>query len=99
MLGALIARLTTLRAMSRGVALRLQQGEDPGTEAVIVKQLGTAFEKHLFAAVRNIIATRQECEMPAELLSLRDEIQLRLPSNSLRGGATDRKSKRLNSSH
>src|SRR3546814_315662 len=89
MLGDLIARLTTLRAMSRGVALRLQQGEDPGTEAVIVKQLGTAFEKHLFAAVRNIIATRPECEMPAELLSLRDEIQLRLPSNSLRGGTTE----------
>ena len=88
-LGDLIARLTTLRAMSRGVALRLQQGEDPGTEAVIVKQLGTAFEKHLFAAVRNIIATRPECEMPAELLSLRDEIQLRLPSNSLRGGTTE----------
>src|SRR3546814_5790300 len=67
MLGDLIARLTTLRAMSRGVALRLQQGEDQGTEAGIVKQLGTDFEKHLFAAVRNIIATSQESERTAEL--------------------------------
>src|SRR3546814_19589741 len=78
MLGDLIARLTTLRALSRGVALRLQPGEDPGTEAVIVQQLGTAFEQPLFAAVRHLIATSPECHVPAELLSLRDQIQLRL---------------------
>lgn len=87
--GDLIARLITLRIMSRGIASRLQDGEHPDTEAALVKQLGNAFEKHLFAAVRNIIATRPEAEVPVGLLRLRDEVQLRLPSNTLRGGTTE----------
>ena len=88
-LGDLIARFVTLRTMSRGVALRLQNGEDPGTEAVIVKQLGNAFEKQLFHVVRNAIAVTPETEVPPGLLSFRDETQLRLPSHSLRGGTTE----------
>lgn len=88
-LGDLIARLVALRAMSRGIALRLQNGEDPGTEAVIVKQLGNAFEKRLFSAIRDAIASKPETEIPPDLLSLRDETQLRLPSHSLRGGTTE----------
>jgi alkylation response protein AidB-like acyl-CoA dehydrogenase len=88
-LGDLIARLVTLRAMSRGVASRLQRGDDPGCEAVIVKQLGSAFEKRLFEVVRGVMAGLPECETPAELLWLRNETQLRLPSHSLRGGTTE----------
>jgi hypothetical protein len=87
--GDLIGRLTTLRIMSRGISQRIQNGENPDTEAALVKQLGNAFEKHLFAAVRSIIAARAEAEVPIELLQLRDEIQLRLPSNTLRGGTTE----------
>lgn len=87
--GDLVGRLITLRIMSRGIAYRLQNGEYPDTEAALVKQLGNAFEKHLFNAVRSIIAARPEAEMPIELLQLRDEIQLRLPANTLRGGTTE----------
>jgi alkylation response protein AidB-like acyl-CoA dehydrogenase len=87
--GDLVARLTTLRIMSRGIAWRLQNGEHPDTEAALVKQLGNAFEKHLFAAVRGAIAARPETEVPASLLRLRDEVQLRLPANTLRGGTTE----------
>lgn len=89
LLGDLIARLVTLRAMSRGIALRLQNGERPDAEAVIVKQLGNAFEKHLFTAVRSAISLCPETELPGELLALRDGMQLRLPSHSLRGGTTE----------
>lgn len=87
--GDLVGRLITLRIMSRGIAYRLQNGEYPDTEAALVKQLGNAFEKHLFNAVRSIIAARPEAEMPIELLQLRDQIQLRLPANTLRGGTTE----------
>lgn len=87
--GDLIGRLTTLRIMSRGIARRIQDGERPDTEAALVKQLGNAFEKYLFSIVRNLIAARAETEVPAELLQLRDEVQLRLPSNTLRGGTTE----------
>src|SRR3546814_15565018 len=65
LLGDLIARLTTLRALSRGVALRLPPGEDPGTADVIVKHFGTALDKHLFYAVRTLSATTTECEPPS----------------------------------
>ena len=88
-LGDLIARLMTLRAMSRSIAWRIQNGENPDTEAVIVKQSGNAFEKHLFSAVRNVIAGRPETDVPQELLVFRDETQLRLPSHTLRGGTTE----------
>lgn len=88
-LGDLIARLATLRVMSRGIAKRIDDGERPDTEAALVKQLGNAFEKHLFAAMRNVIGAQSEMDVPGELLSLRNEIQLRLPANSLRGGTTE----------
>jgi alkylation response protein AidB-like acyl-CoA dehydrogenase len=88
-LGDLIAQLMTLRAMSRGIAKRIQDGERPDTEAALVKQLGNAFEKHLFAVMRNVFAAKPENDVPAELLSLRDEMQLRLPSHTLRGGTTE----------
>jgi hypothetical protein len=88
-LGDLIAQLQTLRTMSRGIAKRIQDGERPDIEAAVVKQLGNAFEKHLFGAMRAVIATRPECEVAEDLLSLRDEVQLRLPSHTLRGGTTE----------
>jgi alkylation response protein AidB-like acyl-CoA dehydrogenase len=89
LLGDLIARLVTLRAMSRGIAKRIEDGERPDTEAALVKQLGNAFEKHLFNAMRSVLATLPEGDIPGRLLALRDEIQLRLPSHSLRGGTTE----------
>ena len=88
-LGDLIARLVTLRTMSRGIAKRIEDGERPDTEAALVKQLGNAFEKHLFHAMRDVIGARPECDVPAELLSFRDEVQWRLPSHTLRGGTTE----------
>ncbi len=88
-LGDLISRLVTLRTMSRGIAKRIQDGERPDTEAALVKQLGNAFEKHLFSAMRDVIAIKSEVECVPALLSLRDEIQLRLPSHTLRGGTTE----------
>src|SRR5690606_37734440 len=89
LLGDLVARLITLRAMSRSIAWQMQNGGSPDKEAVIVKQLGNAFEKHLFSSVRSVITAVLEVDVPRDLLELRDEIQLRLPSHSLRGGTTE----------
>jgi alkylation response protein AidB-like acyl-CoA dehydrogenase len=88
-LGDLVARLATFRVMSRSIAWRLENGENPDTEAVIVKQLGNAFEKHLYAVVRDVIASRPEAEVPPDLLAMRDQTQLRLPSHTLRGGTSE----------
>ena len=88
-LGRLIARLQTLRTMSRGIAKKIQNGEKPDTEAALVKQLGNAFEKQLFAEVRSLIAKKPDIQIPIDLLALRDQTQLRLPSHTLRGGTTE----------
>ena len=87
--GDLVARLATLRSMSRSIAWRIQRGENPDTEAVIVKLSGNAFEKHLLAEMRKIISSRPERDVPPGLLSLRDGMQLRIPSHTLRGGTTE----------
>lgn len=87
--GDLVARLATFRSMSRSVAARLENGENPQAEAVIVKQLGNAFEKHLFHAVRGVMGGYCEAELPSALVRMRDQVQLRLPSHSLRGGTTE----------
>ena len=88
-LGELIARVATLRIMSRGIAGSLQRGNNPDTEAALVKQMGNAFEKHLFNTVRAILSAHPEPGIDPELLTLRDEVQLRLPASSLRGGTTE----------
>lgn len=88
-LGDLIARLVTLRTMSRGIAVRIEEGDRPDTEAALVKQLGNQFEKHLFTAMRGVIASKLETDVPEALLRMRDEVQLRLPANTLRGGTTE----------
>lgn len=88
-LGDLIGRLMTLRIMSRSIAKRIDDGERPDTEAALVKQLGNAFEKHLFAAMRSVIGLQRETDVPDALLQLRNEVLLRLPANSLRGGTTE----------
>lgn len=87
--GELVAQLATLRAMSRSIAWQLQNGENPAVQAAIVKQLGNSFEKQLFHAVRKVIAQQPEIAVEPGLLRLRDEVQLRLPAHSLRGGTTE----------
>lgn len=43
--GRLVARLWALRRLSLAVAAALQRGEEPATEAALVKDLGTLFER------------------------------------------------------
>jgi alkylation response protein AidB-like acyl-CoA dehydrogenase len=55
-LGHLFARLRGLRALSIGVARRLQAGESPAVEAAMVKDLGTRFEQELVEVVRTVVS-------------------------------------------
>jgi len=51
-LGRLISRLTILRQLSFDVATRLNSGENPATDAALVKDLGTTFEADLVDTIR-----------------------------------------------
>jgi acyl-CoA dehydrogenase len=54
-IGELAARLWALRALSMGVAERLQRGEVPAAEAALVKDLGTRFEVGVMEAARDAL--------------------------------------------
>ena len=87
LIGALTAELWTLRHMSRSVAAKLASGEDPATEAAIIKDLGNSYEQALPQRVQAVIdcpATRDD-----DLARLLRALLIASPSFSLRGGTRE----------
>lgn len=87
LVGALTAELWTLRHMSRSVAAKLAGGEDPVTEAAIIKDLGNSYEQSLPQRVQAVIdcpATRDDV-----LAKLLRALLIASPSFSLRGGTRE----------
>ncbi len=87
--GRLIAHLTSLRRMSRGIAQLIQRGDSPDTEAALVKQMGNRVERDILNEVRRLLATLPRSQWPGSLSALLDDATLRLPSHTLRGGTTE----------
>ena len=87
--GRLIAHLTSLRRMSRGIARLIEQGDSPDTEAALVKQMGNIVEKEILNDVRRLLCSVPRPLWPASLAALLDDATLRLPSHTLRGGTTE----------
>ena len=88
-LGRVMARLRTLRRMSRGIAGLLQEGVSAETEAALVKDLGNALENEIVDDVRGLLAFLPRHAWPQTLASLHDDAVMRLPSHTLRGGTTE----------
>jgi len=87
--GQLVARLRTLRRMSLGVSALLQEGESPETEAALVKEVGTRFERDIIEGVRTLAPTAPKSQgMSAYHSVLRDGI-LHIPSSTIRGGTNE----------
>ncbi len=87
--GQLVARLRTLRRMSLGVSALLQEGESPETEAALVKEVGTRFERELIEGVRLLSPSQPTTQgMSAYHSTLRDGI-LHIPSSTIRGGTNE----------
>lgn len=90
-LGRLFAHMWTLRQMSLSVAGMLERGENPVTEASIVKDLGTAFEQEIPEIARRLLT-----EGELALLSTNDGIVedlrydiLHSPIYTIRGGTRE----------
>ncbi len=86
LIGRFTAELWTLRQMSMSTAAKLAAGEDPGTEAAVVKDLGNSFEQALPVAVQALLGDSDD---PAPLQRVLRHLLLVSPSFSLRGGTRE----------
>ena len=88
-LGALVAELVTLRAMSVAVTGKLARGESPIVEAALVKDLGTRFEQSVPTQVGNALGADPLMPRDADLDATLAYVQNIAPSYSLRGGTRE----------
>lgn len=88
-LGRIIAQLRVIRRMSLSIAGLLEAGEDPVTEAAMVKAMGNSLENDIFNRLRSILSGVPDGALPDGFDALMHKAQLCLPSNTLRGGTTE----------
>jgi alkylation response protein AidB-like acyl-CoA dehydrogenase len=90
LLGRLVARLSTLRAMSLSVAGMLDAGEDPGLQASIVKDLGAEFEQALPGICQELVDLQPSAAPGAsDYQQVLASLMMLSPSFSLRGGTVE----------
>jgi alkylation response protein AidB-like acyl-CoA dehydrogenase len=87
--GRLVARLYTLRRLSRSVATMLERGEEPALQAAVVKDLGTVFEQEIPEMARLIMETEPDGGARAPYAAALAEVMLRAPSCTIRGGTKE----------
>lgn len=88
-LGRLTAHLVTLRRLSRGVAAMLDAGENPGTHAAIVKDLGATFEQDIPDIARSLVDAEPDAASTSDFVAVLAHTTLNAPSFSLRGGTRE----------
>lgn len=86
--GRFVAHTAVLRRMAIAVTARLVQGQSPVVEAALVKDLGTALEQEIPAAVEAAIADPDHPPDP-ELLRTAAYLSQIAPTFSLRGGTRE----------
>jgi len=87
--GALVARLWTLRQMSLAVAGQLEAGAAPAVNAALIKDLGTRFEGVLIDTVRELSGVAPDLESADPLAVLLAESVVHSPGFTLRGGTNE----------
>jgi hypothetical protein len=88
-LGGLMARQKVIRRLSLSVARMIDAGQNPGTEAALMKDLATIFEQDVVEVVR-LVLDRESDQLNPELLnSLMVGAILTGPTWTLRGGTTE----------
>ena len=94
MVGRLTARLWTLRRMSLAIALALdpssgKQGTvDLGTEAALVKDMGTFYEREIIDATRVLVAVEPTLDADDTFERFLAECVVNAPVATIRGGTT-----------
>ena len=88
-IGRLSAHMMTLRRLSRSVAGMLQAGENPATQAALVKDLGAVLEQETPEIARLLVEAEPEADSTRNYLAVLSHIMLHAPSFSLRGGTRE----------
>lgn len=89
--GRIVAHLWTLRQMSLSIAAMLEQGEAPNTEAAIVKDIGTNFEREIVEVARRLIPPEKRLTDPryARFNEQLEHALLSVPQYTIRGGTRE----------
>jgi hypothetical protein len=88
LLGRLLAEAAALRSLSLSVTGALARGEDPATQAAIVKDAGTSFEQSVPRLIADRLASSAEV-VPDSLLATLAYLVAMSPAFSLRGGTRE----------
>ena len=89
LVGALVARLSTLRQLSLSIAGALSHDSPVDVPAAVVKDLGTRFEQDLVESVAERTSAAADPEAADALSRLLAEGQLHAPGFTLRGGTSE----------
>jgi len=88
-IGRLSAGIATMRQLSLGVAAALQAGQSPETQAALVKDLGTRFEKEIIEVARQLKPGEAWRASPSPFEHLLAHALLSSPGFTLRGGTNE----------
>ena len=88
-LGRLTARLAVLRRLSRSVTAMLQEKQDAGLQASIVKDVGAVFEQALPDVARELVDCEPDPLAASGYAAVLANIVHNAPSWSLRGGTRE----------
>jgi hypothetical protein len=76
--------------MSTSVASLLDEGRSPNTEAALVKDVGTAFEREIPEIARRLVPVEPSLDDADDHLSeVLADVTMRAPSFTLRGGTRE----------
>ena len=75
--------------MSTSIAALLDQGHAPNTEAALVKDVGTAFEREIPEIARRLLPIEASLDDDDPLSETQADVLLRAPSFTLRGGTRE----------
>jgi alkylation response protein AidB-like acyl-CoA dehydrogenase len=88
-IGRFVAHLAALRRMSTSIAGMLERGAQPITEAALVKDVGTTFEREVPEIFRHLIPTEPTLGDGASYPELLGMTILRAPGFTIRGGTRE----------
>ena len=89
-IGRLVAHVAALRRMSTSIAGLLERGESPVTEAALVKDVGTAFEREVPEVARRLVPAEPSLDDEEDMFNeAMADVLLRAPAFTIRGGTPE----------
>ena len=88
-IGRCVAHFAALRRMSSSIAVLLEGGSNPVTEAALLKDAGTALEREIPELVRRLVGIEPSVDDEDRFTEATANVLLHAPSFTLRGGTPE----------